>query len=324
MIMPGRRYSAGGGYRYGFNGKEEDDDVKGDGNQQDYGMRIYDPRLGRFLSVDPLYQSFPWNSTYAFAENDVVRSIDLDGLEKYIVTYTYSSDGSVVSTQIKSIRAKDSKATVDLNFRRANGGGDLTKADVYVRHLNMDGTVRKVPEQKSSLSTEESSLLNKKGHVDREKYTQGQEIYYAMDDQKGLDRGAKSQLFDAARYEYFEASRFDYKSEDGYYAVLGTTAFPGGVKNGTLSTAMMPSELLNAPLNMRNAGYKKITVEINANINDVTDEQFNAFKAGIQNAGSEYKKMFSKSGVENIVVRLNITRDAGSKNGKPAINIVGE
>jgi hypothetical protein len=188
----------------------------------------------------------------------------------------------------------------------------------------MDGTVRKVPEQKSSLSTEESSLLNKKGHVDREKYTQCQEIYYAMDDQKGLDRGAKSQLFDAARYEYFEASRFNYKSEDGYYAVLGTTAFPGGVKNGTLSTAMMPSELLNAPLNMRNAGYKKITVEINANINDVTDEQFNAFKAGIENAGSEYKKMFSKSGVENIVVRLNITRDAGSKNGKPAISIVGE
>jgi hypothetical protein len=48
MIMPGRRFSSGGSYRYGFNGKEEDDDVKGDGNQQDYGMRIYDPRLGRF------------------------------------------------------------------------------------------------------------------------------------------------------------------------------------------------------------------------------------------------------------------------------------
>jgi hypothetical protein len=35
--------------------------------------------------VDPLYKSYPWNSSYSFAENDVIRSIDLDGLEKYII-----------------------------------------------------------------------------------------------------------------------------------------------------------------------------------------------------------------------------------------------
>ena len=57
--MPGRRYSAGSQYRYGFNGKENDNEVKGEGNQQDYGMRIYDPRLGRFLSVDPLARDYP-------------------------------------------------------------------------------------------------------------------------------------------------------------------------------------------------------------------------------------------------------------------------
>src|ERR1051325_279971 len=48
-----------GGYRYGFNGKENDDEVKGEGNEQNYGMRIYDPRLGKFLSVDPLTKSYP-------------------------------------------------------------------------------------------------------------------------------------------------------------------------------------------------------------------------------------------------------------------------
>ncbi len=52
MQMPGRKLS--GGYRYGFNGKENDNEVKGTGAQYDYGFRIYDPRLGRFLSVDPL------------------------------------------------------------------------------------------------------------------------------------------------------------------------------------------------------------------------------------------------------------------------------
>jgi RHS repeat-associated protein len=76
------RTMQGNGYRYGFNGKERDNEVKGIGAQYDYGFRIYDPRLGRFLSVDPLTSSYPWNSTYVFAENNPIRFIDLDGLEK--------------------------------------------------------------------------------------------------------------------------------------------------------------------------------------------------------------------------------------------------
>jgi RHS repeat-associated protein len=90
MLQPGRSYlsSTGSQYRYGFNGKENDNEVKGEGNQQDYGMRIYDPRIGKFLSVDPLSKSYPWNSPYAFAENDVIRSVDLDGLEKFDVVTT--------------------------------------------------------------------------------------------------------------------------------------------------------------------------------------------------------------------------------------------
>ncbi|MFN4974085.1 MAG: RHS repeat-associated core domain-containing protein, partial [Bacteroidota bacterium] len=52
MQMPGRKSS--GGYRYGFNGKENDNEVSGQGNWQDYGERMYSPRLGRFPSPDPL------------------------------------------------------------------------------------------------------------------------------------------------------------------------------------------------------------------------------------------------------------------------------
>lgn len=68
-------------YRYGFNGKENDNEVKGFGNQQDYGMRIYDPRLGRFLSVDPLQTNFAFLSPYAYAANTPIRCIDMDGRE---------------------------------------------------------------------------------------------------------------------------------------------------------------------------------------------------------------------------------------------------
>ena len=78
--MDNRNYSSDN-YRYGFNGKEKDDEVKGAGNEYDYGMRIYDPRLGRFMSVDPLYIDFPELSTYQYASLNPIENIDLDGLE---------------------------------------------------------------------------------------------------------------------------------------------------------------------------------------------------------------------------------------------------
>jgi RHS repeat-associated protein len=82
MVMPGRKYTApNGNYRFGFNGKENDNDVKGEGNQQDYGMRIYDPRLGRFLSVDPLTEDYPWLTPYQFASNSPIAFVDQDGEE---------------------------------------------------------------------------------------------------------------------------------------------------------------------------------------------------------------------------------------------------
>lgn len=70
-------------YRFGFNGQEADNEIKGTGNSLEFKYRIYDSLLGRFLSVDPLFKEYPWNSTYAFAENDVIRCIDLEGAEKY-------------------------------------------------------------------------------------------------------------------------------------------------------------------------------------------------------------------------------------------------
>jgi RHS repeat-associated protein len=68
-------------YKFGFNGKMNDDDVKGLGNQQDYGMRISDPRIGRFLSVDPITRQYPQLTPYQFASNSPIAGIDQDGLE---------------------------------------------------------------------------------------------------------------------------------------------------------------------------------------------------------------------------------------------------
>jgi RHS repeat-associated protein len=81
MVKENRNYSSLN-YRYGFNGKENDNEIKGVGNQQDYGFRIYDPRLGKFLSVDPLAPSYPYYSPYSFAGNKPIVFVDIDGLEE--------------------------------------------------------------------------------------------------------------------------------------------------------------------------------------------------------------------------------------------------
>jgi RHS repeat-associated protein len=84
-VLP-NRHGSSDSYRYGFNGKEKDDEVKGEGAQYDYGFRIYDPKLGKFLSQDPLFASYPWLTPYQFAGNSPIWAIDLDGLESRIVT----------------------------------------------------------------------------------------------------------------------------------------------------------------------------------------------------------------------------------------------
>ncbi len=87
-LMPGRTYSFSNNYPYGFNGKRNDNDVKGTGNQQDYGMRIYDPRAGKFLSVDPITAKYPELTPYQFASNSPIANIDEDGLEATPATAT--------------------------------------------------------------------------------------------------------------------------------------------------------------------------------------------------------------------------------------------
>lgn len=102
------RTTNGGDYRYGFNGKENDNDVKGDGNQQDYGFRIYDPRIARFLSVDPLTREYPWYTPYQFAGNKPVWALDRDGLEELIYLYRYDQSRNI-SRYISSVDTRPAK-----------------------------------------------------------------------------------------------------------------------------------------------------------------------------------------------------------------------
>ncbi|MVT08531.1 RHS repeat-associated core domain-containing protein [Chitinophaga tropicalis] len=101
MLQPDRQWRLAN-YRYGFNNKENDTEVKGNGNQQDYGMRVYDPRLGKFQSIDPLTKSYPELTPYQFANNTPIQAIDLDGGEnKYYLISISQKTGKAQFALIK-------------------------------------------------------------------------------------------------------------------------------------------------------------------------------------------------------------------------------
>jgi RHS repeat-associated protein len=79
MQMPGRNASTGD-YRYGFNGMEHDPEVSGDGNSYTTEFRSYDPRLGRWKSLDPLMAKFPNQSPYVAFDNNPIYFNDPNGL----------------------------------------------------------------------------------------------------------------------------------------------------------------------------------------------------------------------------------------------------
>ena len=94
MAMPGRINAPETPNRYGFQGQESDDEITGTRSHYSYEYRVQDARTGRFFSVDPLHAKYAYNSTYAFSENRVIDSIELEGLEKV----EYWSGGKMIES----------------------------------------------------------------------------------------------------------------------------------------------------------------------------------------------------------------------------------
>ncbi len=111
MDMPARHFNAATDYRYGFNGKEKD---KEGPVQYDYGFRIYDPRIVRFKSIDPLFKSYPGLTPYQFASNSAIANVDLDGLEA--TNYWAATKAEV--NGVESLKMNNVEDVVDVQFQQ--------------------------------------------------------------------------------------------------------------------------------------------------------------------------------------------------------------
>jgi len=121
MAQPGRQY--GSAQKYGYNGKENDNDI---GNSQNYGMREYDQYADVFWSVDPITGKYPELTPYQFASNTPIQAIDLDGKEESHYTLTYNEKTGV--SILKTVSVKQMPST-NL-FGTPYPGGQIQRAIV--------------------------------------------------------------------------------------------------------------------------------------------------------------------------------------------------
>ncbi|NHF58984.1 hypothetical protein FK220_006515 [Flavobacteriaceae bacterium TP-CH-4] len=161
MLMPGRKGNSSD-YRYGFQGQEKDDEIKGEGNSVNFTFRMYDSRVGRFFTVDPLSKKYPFYSPYTFSGNKVIAYKELEGGEELIAMTppdqskslfsTVDGDQILISTVIFSAESLGEKATAasfSIAYKKlkdgklkASNGKVYTTTRMVIRDIALiDGTI---------------------------------------------------------------------------------------------------------------------------------------------------------------------------------------
>jgi len=128
-----------GEYRYGFNGMEKDNELKGEGNSLDFGARVYDSRLGRWMSVDPLanHEKNIAYSPYIFAVNSPNMIVDKDGNIWWVVVGALT--GGTIDAVIGIVKGEDISQIGYRFVRGATIGAAVTGLPIGLGTLGVTG-----------------------------------------------------------------------------------------------------------------------------------------------------------------------------------------
>jgi RHS repeat-associated protein len=134
MLVP-NRHGSSTAYRYGFQGQEKDDELKGEGNSLDFGNRMYDPRTGRFFSRDPLERKYSMFSPYSAFANNPMFYVDKDGNENIIYVVNVPDGSGKKTMSDKELQRRITKANSILKSKAEKGGYELnTRYVLYNPH----------------------------------------------------------------------------------------------------------------------------------------------------------------------------------------------
>jgi len=190
-----------GEYRYGFNGMEKDNELKGEGNSLDFGARIYDSRLGRWLSRDPLEKNFPSLSPYQFVENKPISLIDPDGNEPI------KPQAGTISGFVKTLNTTGTQSGV-------KSGISASQAMLNFSITKFEGG-RPMPQNTQKINTyiDKYIYTEKGGWIDMSHF-----IFYA-----GIAYKAKSEK-DAAQKMLIELEKSKYGKQSEIYHIVKAQA----------------------------------------------------------------------------------------------------
>jgi RHS repeat-associated protein len=146
--MPGRS-SNSSSYKYGAFGYEKDDEVSGSGNSYTTTFRQYDPRLGRWKSLDPQMQKYPYLSPYSYAANSPLIFVDTEGDTIRLVGTAAEQTKMLAALQNLTNDELAVKANGEVIIKTLGGqnpGKTLTSGTKLIRRLNKKGTGTKTVE----------------------------------------------------------------------------------------------------------------------------------------------------------------------------------
>jgi RHS repeat-associated protein len=120
-------------YRFGFNGMEKDNEVKGIGNSLDFGERIYDSRLGTWMSIDKMAGKHPGFTPYVFCRDNPIVKYDPNGNTDYSATVQIKKNakGEITKTiTVNMVYAVLNVSSTPIYNANAVSGGDY-KASAF-------------------------------------------------------------------------------------------------------------------------------------------------------------------------------------------------
>lgn len=134
-------------YRFGFGGHENDNEVKGTGNQLSFGDYGYDPRLGRRLNIDPRYSDYPNQSPYSAFNNNPILYDDPSGesgevsINKKTKTITITSKIILYGSGANKFLAATTARDIQKAWNKANGKVNI-KGQTYKVKFVVTGEFR--------------------------------------------------------------------------------------------------------------------------------------------------------------------------------------
>jgi RHS repeat-associated protein len=322
MLVP-NRHKAGDDYRYGFNGMENDNELKGEGNSYQFGDYGYDPRMGRRWNIDPLFREYANQSPYSTFNNNPILFKDSTGKSGEV---TIDKETKTITIHIKFIfygdkaSLKVSKAAADEISSAYNSANATHTIDgeVYKVAFEVHYETVSVKEAQKIAKNNKSPRINFM-RVEQNNKRMGRSFneigenngFLNIDDKigssttgphevghgLGLEHPAKSLSFNSATEDFFDSEiNLLGKGQPGIIAPRGSIVDPE-FRNNTKSKV---NTIFGVPTHNSNSGTtlkperRKVTQE---NIDEIL-KNVKFDKNGNGSIGKATNKIYNKDGYE--------------------------